>query len=63
MRKAIPARCADLTIAPLWHDIVVPQEHAIKRLCRGDQLFAISRKDDAIDQLVDGRILDADQIA
>ena len=39
---------------------MIPQQHAIERARRRDQLLAAFRKDHPIDQCVDRRILDAD---
>ncbi len=61
--EAIPARGADLVVGPLRHHEVVPQQHAIQRLGRSDEIVAVLGEDHAIDQLVDRRILDADDVA
>src|SRR5262245_7710889 len=47
---------------PLRHDVVVPQQHAVERPGGGNQLGAVLGKDDPVDQLVDGRVLDADDV-
>ena len=63
MGETIPA-CGTLErIGPLRHDVVIPQQHAVERFGGGDQLGAILGEDYLVDQRVDGRILDADQIA
>src|ERR1700738_1031146 len=63
MSEAVPAHRALEWIGPLWHDIVIPQQHAVERLGGGNQLGAILGEDYLVDERVDGRILDADQIA
>ena len=52
-----------LSIGPLRHDVVVPQQHAVERPGRGDQLGAILGEYHPLDQRIDRRILDADEIA
>ena len=52
-----------LAVGPLRHDVEIPQQHAVERLGGGDQLVAVLGEDDALDQLVDRRVLDADQVA
>src|SRR5216683_6656449 len=47
----------------MWHDIIVPQQHAIEGPCGRDQLLSAFGEDHAVDELIDGRILDADEIA
>src|SRR3974390_757835 len=61
--EAIPTRRAHHAGCPLRHDIEIPQQHAVERVSGGDQLRAVLREDDAIDQLVHRGILDADQVA
>src|SRR5437899_12377361 len=58
--KAIPARGTHLRIGPLRHDVVVPQQHTVERFGRGDEIVAIRGIDHPLDQLVDRRILNAD---
>ena len=58
--EAIPARGAALVVGELRHDVVVPQQHAVERLGRGDELGAILGEDHPLDQRIDRRILDAD---
>src|SRR5262245_44802691 len=48
---------------PLWHDVVVPQQHAIERVRGGDELGPIMGKNDLADQRVDGGILNADHVS
>src|SRR3974377_1079979 len=59
----IPTRRAHHAGCPLRHDVEIPQQHAVERVSGGDQLRAVLREDDAIDQLVPRGILDADQVA
>src|SRR6266404_3357825 len=61
--EAIPARGADFRIIPLRHDVVIPQQHAIERFGRRNQIVAVLGKDYPLDQFVDRRILDADDVA
>src|SRR3974377_1858200 len=61
--EAIPTRRAHHAGRPLRHDVEIPQQHAVERVSGGDQLRAVLREDDAIDQLVHRGILDADQVA
>ena len=61
--EAIPARRALLAVGPLRHDVEIPQQHAVERLGGGDQFVAVLGEDHALDQRIDRRILDADQIA
>ena len=42
---------------------MVPQQHAVERLGGGDQLGAVLGEDDALDQRIDRRILDAGIVA
>src|SRR5262245_3382416 len=48
---------------PLWDHVVVPQQHAIEGMRRSHQTVSVRGHDDLVDQLVDGSILDADQVA
>ena len=41
---------------------MIPQQHAVESLGRGDKLGAVLGEDDPIDQRVDGRVLDADDV-
>ena len=61
--ETVPARGSGHSVVPLRHDIVIPQQHAIERLGRGDQVVAVLGEDHAVDQLIDRGILDADDIA
>ena len=61
--EAVPARGALLAVGPLRHDVEIPQQHAVERLGGGDQLVAVLGEDHALDQRIDRRILDADQVA
>ena len=61
-RSGPSARCA-LAVGPLRHDVVIPQQHAVERPGGGDQFVAVLGEDDALDQFIDRRILDADEIA
>ena len=45
---------------PHRHHVVVPDQHPVERPAGGDQAVAVRREDDRVDQLVDGRVLDAD---
>ena len=45
------------------HDVEIPQQHAVERHGGGDQFGTVFGKDHAIDQRIDRRVLDADQIA
>src|SRR6516162_5247148 len=63
MSKTIPARGARIGVSPLRHHVKIPQQNAIKRLGGGNELGAIFAEDHALDQFIDGRILDANQIA
>ena len=53
----------DLVVGPLRHDVVIPQQHAIERLGRGDQVVAALGENHPFDQLVDRGILDSDDVA
>ena len=44
------------------NDEIVPQQHAIQGARAGHELGAIRRGDDLVDQAVDGRVLDADDV-
>src|SRR5262249_6573592 len=57
--ETIPARGARLAVGPLRHDVVVPQQHTVERPRGGDELAAILGEDHAVDQRVDGWVLDA----
>src|SRR6185437_3508003 len=61
--EAVPARGAHLTVGPLRHDVIIPQQHAVERARRRHQFVAVLGEDDAVDQGVDRRILDADDVA
>ncbi len=61
--EAVPARGAHLRVGPLRHDVVIPQQHAVQRLVGGDEIVAVRGVDHPLDQLVDGGILDAGNIA
>ena len=50
-------------ISPLRHDVEIPQQHAVERPGGGDQLVAVLGENDAIDERIDRRVLDADQVA
>ena len=52
-----------LAVGPLRHDVEIPQQHAVERLGGGDQFGAVLGEDDALDQRIDRRILDADEVA
>lgn len=41
---------------------MVPEQHAVERVCGGDQLMAVGCEHDAVDQRVDGLVGDADEI-
>src|SRR5690242_19189485 len=60
--EAIPTRRAYLRIIPLRNHVMVPQQHAIEGMRRSDELVAALGINDAIDHLVDGRVLDADDV-
>src|SRR6266404_8913180 len=47
----------------MGYDIIVPQQYAVEGPGGGDQLLSALGEDHALDQLVDGGILDADEIA
>ena len=63
MSEAVPSRGAVDVGIELRHHVVVPQQHPIKGMRRGDQFLAVLRVDDTLDQLVHGRILDAGIVA
>ena len=62
MTETIPARVTEVRIGKLRHDIEVPQQNAVEGFGCRHQTGAILGKDHLIDQFVDGRILDADDI-
>src|SRR5262245_30151746 len=47
----------------MGYHIMVPQQHAVEGPGGGDQLLSVLREDNALDELVDRRILDADEVA
>src|SRR5258706_14621506 len=47
----------------MWYDIIVPQQHAVEGPGGGDQFLSVLGEDHAVDELVDGGILDADEVA
>src|SRR5271166_3709810 len=61
--KLVPTCRAELVIAPLRNHVVVPQQHAIERFCRGNQLRSIPGQYEAVDEGVDRGVLDADGVA
>ena len=61
--EAVPARRPGSIRVALRHDVVVGEEHAVERLRRGDQLVAVLREDDLLDQRVDALVLDAGGVA
>src|SRR6476646_2704199 len=63
MAKTIPARGALLTVGPLRYHVEIPQQRAVECLAGGNQIIAVLGEDYALDQPVDCRILDANQIA
>src|SRR5262245_42445628 len=58
MTETIPVRNEVLAAVELWNDVMIPQQHAIEGLRRGDKLLAVLGVNDPIDELVDGGILD-----
>src|SRR5689334_12539411 len=63
MPEAVPTHRALLPVEPLRHDVIVPQEHAVERPGGGNEIVAVLGEDDAIDERVDRRVLDADEVA
>ena len=59
MAEAIPAGIAREAVGELRHDVEIPQQHAVERLGRGDQLVPVLGEDDLLDQGIDRGILDA----
>src|ERR1700721_1711767 len=62
MAEAVPARRAPIAVGPLRHYVVVPQQHAVERAGGGDELVAVLGEDHAVDQRIDRRVLDADEV-
>ena len=48
---------------PLRHHEIVPQQHPVERAGGRHQLLAVLGENHMVDQFVDGRVLDADQVA
>src|SRR5262249_11903335 len=40
MTETVPACGAGLAVGPLRHDVVVPEKHAVERVCGGDEVLA-----------------------
>ena len=60
--EAVPARGAHFAVAPLRHDVVIPQQDAVERLRGGGQFLRRLGGDDLFDHRIDRRILDADDV-
>src|SRR5262249_18848081 len=63
MAEAVPARIARKSVGELRHHVEIPQQDPVHPPAGGDQLRAALGKDDAIDQGVDSRVLDAWSVA
>src|SRR5579871_4991607 len=63
MTEAIPASGAVKAEGELGDDVTIPEHHPIQRLAARNQLGAVFGKDDAVDQGIDSRVLDAAKVA
>ena len=63
MAELVPVGDAGRPDVPVRDHVVAPQQHAVERAAGGDQVLAVVGGDDLADQLVDDRVLDADQVA
>ena len=61
--ESIPPCGSEFRVAPLRHNVLVPQQHTVERLGCGDEIGAILGEDHPLDQRVDCRILDARIVA
>ena len=62
MAEPIPARGAQLVVAPLRHNVMVPQQDAVERLGGGGKIIIALGEDDMLDHRVDRRVFDADHV-
>ena len=60
--EAIPTCRPHVIEIPLRHDVVIPEQHAIEGLGRGNEVVPVIGKDDTLNQGVNGRILNSDQV-